>query len=725
MAFSLGYSPWLLLLCVAVAGGLTYWSYRATIPPLSAGWRGLLGGLRFLALTIICLLLFEPVLQQVRSTERPPVLAVLVDESESMQVVTSGDASPGAAVARDSVRPLLETLTDEDAPGAARVFGAGPSLRALSTPTADSLRFEGQRTDLAGALQAVPERLRGTNLDGIVLVSDGQYNTGRNPLRVADRSPVPIHTVTVGDTTRRRDLRLRSIATNERAYLDSEVPVRATLSAQGAEGESVAVTLEQNGETLDRRTVRLPRGTGEVSVDLTFSPSTTGRQRLTVRAAALADEATPRNNAQTVSLRVLDSRRQVLLLGAAPSPSFTALRRVYDRTADTETTARVPTRDGTFLEGPLPDDLSSFDVVVCAGFPSAPVPDAVVERVATQIEDGTPALFVLDRQTDLGAWREHFASVLPAAPGTPSSEAQEASFTVAEGQRQHPIYRIDNADLRLLDRLPPLRTRSIWTPAPDARVLATGAPSAGEGASGEASPPLLVVRSRAGLRTAALLGTGVWRWALLPSQLNSAAPLWPGLASNLLRWVGTEADDAPVRVRPTATTFDGTEPVGLTGQVYDESRQPVPDATVDVTVTDSAGTEYPYTMEPVGQGRYTLDVGTLPEGPYRYTARARRGGAQLGTDTGSFSVAPLRLEYQAPRADPVLMRQIASRSGGAAHTAATAEQLPDFLARSASFSPETIRESSEAELWRTSLFLGVLLLLLASEWTLRKYLGLA
>jgi len=726
MAFSLGYSPWLLLLCVAVAGGLTYWSYRATVPPLSAGWRGLLGGLRFLALTIICLLLFEPVLQQVRSTERPPVLAVLVDESESMQVVTSGDASPSAAAARDSVRPLLETLTGEGAPGAVRVFGAGPSLRGLSTPTADSLRFEGQRTDLAGALRAVPERLRGTNLDGIVLVSDGQYNTGRNPLRVADRSPVPVHTVTVGDTTRRRDLRLRSIATNERAYLDSEVPVRATLSARGAEGESVAVTLERNGETLDRRTVRLPRGTGEVSANLTFSPSTTGRQRLTVRAATLADEATPRNNAQTVSLRVLDSRRQVLLLGATPSPTFTALRRVYDRTADTETTARVPTRDGTFLEGPLPDDLSSFDVVVCAGFPSAPVPDAVVERVATQIEDGTPALFVLDRQTDLGAWREHFASVLPATPDPPSSEAREASFAIAEGQRQHPIYRIDNADLRLLDRLPPLRTRfTAWTPAPDARVLATGAPSSGEGASGEASSPLLVVRSRAGLRTAALLGTGVWRWALLPSHLDSAAPLWPGLASNLLRWVGTEADDAPVRVRPTATTFDGTDPVGLTGQVYDESRQPVSDATVDVTVTDSTGTEYPYTMEPVGQGRYTLDVGTLPEGPYRYTARAQRGGAKLGTDTGSFSVAPLRLEYQSPRADPVLMRQIASRSGGTAHTAATAEQLPDFLARSASFSPETVRESSEAELWRTSLFLGVLLLLLASEWTLRKYLGLA
>ncbi len=719
MVFSFGYSPWLLLLCVAVAGGLTYWTYRSTVPPLSTGWRSLLGGLRFLALALICLLLFEPVLQQIQSTERPPVLAVLVDESESMRVVTAGDQSPSAKTARDSVRSVLETLAAE-VPGSVRFFGAGSSVRTLPTPPTDSLRFGGARTDLARALQAVPEQLRTENLKGIVLVSDGQSNTGRNPLRVADRSAVPIHTVTVGDTTRQRDLRLRSVATNERAYLDSEVPVRASLTTTGGGGESVKVVLEQNGQTIDQSPVRLPTGTGEVSVDLTFEPTQAGLQQLTVRASELPDEATTRNNAKTVSLRVLESKRKVLLLGAAPSPNFTALRRVYDRNADTDVTARVPTPDGSFLGGALPEDLSSFDVVVSAGFPSDPVPEETVDRVGTLVEDGTPALFFLDRQTDLGAWSNHFASVLPATPGTAATGFDEATFQVAEGQDQHPVYRLGDADLRMLDRLPPLRTSDIdWSPSPDARVLATATPASGEGSS-----PLLVVRSRAGLRTATFLGTGVWRWALLPGRLESADPLWPGLASNLLRWVSTEADDAPVRVQPVASTFDGGEPVSFTGQVYDESRQPVPDAAVEITVTDSAGTEYPYTMDPVGQGRYTLDIGTLPEGTYRYSARAQLEGTELGTDQGEFSVAPLRLEYQAPRADAVLMRQIATRSGGTTHAASTADELPAALERQASFSAETVRQTSESELWRTSLFLVVLLLLLAGEWTLRKYLGL-
>lgn len=717
MAFSFGYSPWLLLLCVAVAGGLTYWTYRATVPSLSAGWRLLLGGLRFLALALICFLLFEPVLQQFRSTERPPVLAVLVDDSQSMQVVTAGDTSaarPNAA--RTSVRPVLDALQDEAMPGTARFFRVGEASRALSGAIIDSLRFDGARTDLASGLQAAPEELRDENLGGIVLVSDGQYNTGQNPLRVADRSPVPVHTVTVGDTARQRDLRVQDVSTNDRAYLNSSVPVRVTLSVTEGPGQPVPVTLEQSGRTLDQRPVRLPDGTGEVSVDLTFEPEQAGLQQVTVRVPELAGEVTTRNNAQSTSLRVLESKRQVLLLGAAPAPDVSALRRVYERTADTEVTARIPTPDGTFLEGPLPDDLSAFDVVVLAGFPSPSVPDDVVQRVATLVNDGTPALFFLDRQTDLAAWTEHFEASLPARPDASTSSFAEASFRIVESARQHPVFRIEGAEGALFERLPPLQVpASAWTPTPDAQVLGTAATT---------SAPLLVLRRRAGLRTAAFLGSGVWRWALLPSELRAADPLWPGLASNLLRWAGTEADDSPVRVRPTASTFGGTDAVSFAGQVYDQSRQPVSDATVKVTVTDSTGTEYPYTMDPTGQGRYTLDVGTLPEGTYQYEAQARLGEADLGTDRGEFSVAPLRIEYQSPRADAVLMRQLASRAGGTAYTPETIDRLPAELAGQASFSSDVVQRSSEAELWRTSLFLIAILALLASEWTLRKFLGL-
>jgi hypothetical protein len=130
-------------------------------------------------------------------------------------------------------------------------------------------------------------------------------------------------------------------------------------------------------------------------------------------------------------------------------------------------------------------------------------------------------------------------------------------------------------------------------------------------------------------------------------------------------------------------------------------------------------------MEPLGNGRYTLDVGSLPEGTYRYSATATLDDTSIGTDNGSFSVEALRLEYQQTRADPVLMRRIAARSGGNAYTAETASALPADLGADSSFAPTVSTNTREAELWRTSLFLAIILVLLAAEWTLRKRFGLS
>ena len=719
MAFSLGYSPWLLGVSLLVAGALTYWSYRSTTPAVAPAWRGLLGGLRFLSLALICVLLLEPVVRTLQETEEPPVLAVLVDNSRSMRVVGGASADTSAGGVRARLQSVLGPLRD-DLPGTARVFGFDASVREVTGSPLDSLAFDGARSDIGAALQAVSETMQGENLRGIALVSDGQYNSGQNPSRVADRAGLPIHTVTVGDTARQRDLQIRDVVTNDLSYVDTEVPVRVTLGATDLGGASTTLSLLRDGTVLDTARVPLSGGPTERSVDLQFRPRTPGLTQLTVRAAAVEGEATTQNNVRTVSLRVLESKRQALLLGAAPSPNFTALRRVLEQDANTTVTTRVPKMDGAFYEGPLPDTLGRYDVFVVAGFPSSVVPEAAVQAVAAQLDEGMPAVFVLDAQTDLDAWRTHFADALPAAPETTPLRLMEASFRPVEARRAHPIFRIEDADVSLFRRLPPVSVpTTAWRPTPDAQVLGQAA-----GPSLDQESPVLVVRRRAGRRTAALLATETWRWATLSADLAAADPLWPGLVSNLLRWVTTQSDDRQVRVQPVTSTFEGDEPVEFAGDIYDESMTPVSDAGVSVVITDSTGTEYPHSMDPLGNGRYALDVGALPEGQYRYEATAERAGTTLGRDQGDFSVGALRLEYQQTRANPVLMRRVAARSGGTAYTAGEAGRLAADLQASETFTASVSTQSTEAELWRTSIFLAVILALLAAEWTLRKRVGL-
>lgn len=718
MSFSFSASPVLLALCLLVAAGFSYLAYRRTVPPVSTAKRILLGGLRFVALALILFLLFEPIARQFSRTERPPVLAVLVDDSESLRVTTaSGDSAASSAEAR--VQTALEQLRDSGLEGEQRLFRFSQTLDPAESQ--DSLRFDGSRTDIAAALVALRDQLQDANLQGVALVSDGQYNTGRNPLYVAERYTVPIHTIAVGDTTRQRDVQVRRITTNDIAYVNTELPVQVGLRAEDYGGSSVRVRLLQDGEELAAETVTLPSGTAEVPVDLAFTPEATGLQRLTVRVSRLDGEATYRNNSQSFSVQVLENKRRVLLLGAAPSPNFAAVRRLLSADPNTETTALVPQRSGDFYQGALPDDLSTFDVFVLAGFPGPSVPDEVVRRVADAAETGErPVLFLLDRQTDLQALDAAFEDVLPVALDRVRPGFVEASFELTEQARSHPVFSIEDAPEDLWDQLPPLQyNESRWQPSPDARVLATASV---RGVS--LDDPLLVLRRRAGQRTAALLATGTWRWANLPSDLAAAEELWPGLLNNLVQWVAAREDDRLVRVQPVEQTFGGGAPIQFTGQVYNESLTPLPDATVSVTITDSSGAQFPYTMEPVGNGRYVLDVGSLPEGSYRYTAEASQDDASVGSDQGQFSVGSLTLEYRETRANTALMQQIAQRSGGTFFTPESASELPRILEASSSFSSLVVEEERDTELAHLYGFLIVIVTLLATEWAIRKRSGM-
>ncbi|PSQ82206.1 MAG: hypothetical protein BRD46_00080 [Bacteroidetes bacterium QS_8_68_15] len=755
MPLSFGHPAWLLGLAAAGAGALTWGVYRRSSPPLSEGRRALLGGLRFLALVIVLFLLFEPVWRQISERETPPAVAVLLDDSQSLRI-TAADSAAAADTTealREVARRALDGLAGgSDALDDARVhffgFSAG-AVRRLPGPSSssaaddgpaapfDSLRFDGTRTDLSAAIEGAREQLRGENLRAIVLASDGQYNTGRNPLYAAARSPVPIHTVTLGDTARRRDVILRRARTNDLAYTDTEVPVRIGVQAEGYAGqEAVQVSLYDGSERLASERITLPGGSSAAqTVELTFTPTEAGFKRLTASVARLDGEATYRNNTRPVSLRVLDRQRQVLLLGAAPGPSFSSTRRLLDNDRAADVTARVPRGSGQFYGGALPDSLAdAFDVAVLAGFPGNAVAAQTARRVAAAIDDGLPALFLLSRQTDLQALQNHFSDALPAAPEQVRASSVPATLAPTAVGRRHPVFeRLSStaggasSPADPWTRLPPLsKNQTRWKLTPAARTLA-----AARVRGVDTGDPLLLTRRRSGQRSAMLLGSGTWRWANLPASLSDVASLWPSLLSGLVQWTSAAENDRPVRVEPARPTFAGGRPVRLNGQVYDSALDPVEGASVEVVLTggpsDEEAKRYSLQMRSLGGGRYALEAPALPPGRYDYRATATKGEQTLGTDRGAFTVGETTLEYRHTRADAALMRRIAQRSGGSFQTTSgndEATRLPAQVAR-AGLEPLVERTPHETRLWERYGFLVAALLLLGAEWVLRRRSGMS
>ena len=718
MSFSFGLSPWLLVLCSIAAGALALWLYRRTVPQLSLAKRITLGLLRFAALFLILFLLFEPILRLVDRDEEQAVLAVLVDDSQSLLMTSSADST--AAPIRDRIRSLFDHLPASVRGADIHVYSFSDDL-APTERSIDSLAFDGSRTNIARSLEQLRERVGEGNLRAAVLLSDGQYNTGRNPLYVADRYPVPIYTMVLGDTSRHRDVLIRRVITNDIAYLDTDLPVEVALRSEGFAGQAVSVSLLRDGELLTSRQVRLPEGSSEITVDLTVRPEEEGLHRYVAAVTRLDGEATFRNNVESFAVRVLRSERKILLLAAAPGPDVSATGQLLAESATFEYDTRIQKSPGEFYEGPLPASLGEYDVIVMAGYPGRAAAPSDMQRIRSAAEEGTPIFFLFTRSTHIQFVDEQFGDVLPVVPERLRSSMIEVSFTSTAAAGRHPIMNIPDASPQSWLRLPPLvASQTRWLASPDAQVLAQT-----QVRGVELDDPLLVARRRAGNRSAALLGAGTWRWRNVSEDLGEIAHLWPTLFSNALEWLSAREDDQPVRVVPVRDLFAGGEDIEFAGQVYDESLNPISDATVELNISAQDGTVYPFVMQPIGNGRYTLDAGTFPEGTYTYEAVAQANDTDIGGDSGSFAVGSLTLEYKETRANAPLMRQIAQRSGGELIDPDRMEVFTSGLGATGAFAPVIVETEREIELRRRYIFLAIVVALLTIEWFIRKRSGMA
>ena len=158
--------------------------------------------------------------------------------------------------------------------------------------------------------------------------------------------------------------------------------------------------------------------------------------------------------------------------------------------------------------------------------------------------------------------------------------------------------------------------------------------------------------------------------------------------------------------------------------MYDESLNPVPDASVEIGFISPDGVEFPYLMHAIGSGRYTLDAGALPEGGYSWTATAHRGDESLGSDRGEFVVGSLTLEYREPGADATLMRQVAQRSGGVLLDQSRPESFVEGLSAYLEGASDTISQTTEEDLRKHPALLLLIIALLAAEWFFRKRNGM-
>jgi hypothetical protein len=704
----------LIVLAAGGAGALALLAYRYTVPPVSRLLRSILTILRALGLFFLFLLIGEPLLSLVYHRFEKPVLALLLDQSKSMTIQDkTGDRKAILLKTLDS--PELQSLESKSDV----LFGAfDTKLHIFQSFTKDSVSFAGDGTDIGGALKQLKALTTDRNIQGVLLITDGNATTGSSPLFEAEETGLPVFAVGIGDTSEPHDVLVRRVLANTITYVGNKVPVNVTLKSSGFTNQKVEVTLVEGGKTLDQKTVKLEPGTREYDVPLSFVPDLEGTKKITVEVSELSDEISHQNNRSSLYVKVLKSKMRVLLIAGAPSPDVAAVRRALQDDNNIDVRPFIERGNGQFYEGVLSDqEMRDAECIVLVGYPTAASSATSLTSVANAAAGGKGIMCVLSRTTDFRKLRS-LQAFLPFTVPLQTGEEIQAFLAVSDAQRTNPILRISSS-FDIFSKLPPVFSFDApFGAKPEAVVLASA-----KILSTTTNEPLFVSRHVNRSKSLALLCYGLWRWKSYSEGVPGSERVLENLFSNSVRWLVTRDDEKPVQVRPTKEIFAGSDPVEFTAQVYDENYRPIDEAEVSVAVSRK-GQASQLTLTSLGNGRFEGGYDPLPEGDYTYTAKAVSGDRQLAEERGSFSVGGLNVEFQETRANKLLLQQIAARTGGKYYEASDLRHLPEDVAALPNFRPRDVSVAEQFELWNRSWMLYTVLALFALEWLVRKRNGM-
>jgi hypothetical protein len=687
--------PPAVIILIAVGLILLSWvSYRkfSSIPSLSR-W-GLIS-LRASALIIILLLLLNPYFYSSQEVELQPNIAVFLDNSESVGI------TKGEYRGLESYNELLNTLDFESRNIAdIQFYSIGQAVKEFHL---DSLNATETQTNLSNPINSVLEMEE--QVQAGVIISDGIITFGRNPSVNAFNSSIPLYTIAVGDTSKVRDISVSNVLTNTTGYTNTNHIIEAEITQSGFANNTVSVSLVSDNEVLDSKEVSFETDDQLKNVQFELELTEAGLKQFEIQVTPLADEWTQSNNNRLFSIDILDSKVRILHVAFEIHPDVKAVRSIIQKDESNELTTLTWLGGNRFIEE-LPEE-SEFNLIIIHGLPNTRQAFSFLEGI-----DNTPSLF-FELSSSSGN-RLQNQSQIELINARNNRVVQVTLNQLLEADEQ-PI--LELPALNFMDSPPlfsPLRTE-----ISDLQSTALFSVNF-DGLNTDF--PAVAVLEQGNIRRSHVLP---WGWyKMTQSTDEDQREFVSTLISNLVSWTSSDPDNRLLRISPSKKTFSTVESPIINGSLQNERGDPESEGIIEIELQTTDGESRTFNMENSGNGNYRLDLPRLSEGLYSYNAVARKGEREIESRSGEFLVSNSSSELTNTIRDDGLLRAVAQNSGGSFFTYQNADALWDSLRSANVLETQTEVIENYSFPVRSVYWFMLVLLLLGSEWLLRKYYSL-
>ncbi len=668
-----------------------------------------------------------------------PRLTILVDTSESMLTEDCRGASRIEYVARQLLTPrrLQEWQTQFDV----QVQGFDVNVAPLSLEQFHNdprSIADGRATHLADSVSRGVSRLSGgPSGDVLMVISDGR-DTEDAPVvpaaELAAARSTPIFTVGVGGNRSAVDAAVLAVPMQDALLPGEPGGILVKVYQSGLDGATATATLKGNGES---QRVTLHFGDQQVvEAQLAIEREEPGQYEFEVALEPVGGETELTNNTQTVFVEVMKRKMRVLLLEGEPfwDTKFLAqsLRKdeQVELTQITQLGSDKQEKIVTRREGSSPgvprtaEEWGEYDVVIFGRGLERLLDQTAATAFASYVRDGGHVIFARgpawDDTTTAGARVQSALEVLlPVVWG--GSTRESLSLAVTPSGRTSAWFATSKMGVDVesaFQRLPGFeRLDGVEREKSGTLVLVR---AFGGGPEADGLPAITRMPYGRG-QVVGILGEGLWRWGLLPPELQDLRSFYDTFWSNLVRWLSLGGDFAPgqqvsLQLSRTSARLGDELTVDV---VY---RQPPPtgaDPRLELRGPDGDTIDIALHELPGQSPRYRATLSPPATGVYRVTAHTP--GMTPAQLEKRLNVYEVNLERLQTSANYLALQMLAEHSGGALFEAENLGSLGETLQR---HRQSMLIPPQREYLWDRAWIMTLLLIWAGAEWLFRRMVGL-
>ena len=763
---------WLIpaLLWMGVGAATVLWAYSKA--PIENNIRKACIGLKCVGLLLLLFCLLDPMATQKRAKPGANRLALVVDNSEGLNLSDSGESQSRAQILQKTIAPKSKNWQSKlahDFELKRYTFDA----RLKNVDNYNSLSFDGQSSNLGEALTTLSRRYQGQPLAGIVVFTDGVATDLEGELSLPEGIP-PVYPIVIGESAPKRDVALGTVTPTQTSFEDAPVTITAQIKTRGCDEEVVSAKLQlldSDGETstlIKELKQKVDGDKSEFSFRFQVRPAVQGIifYRLTVGTSGGKAEATQSNNSRVVVVDRGGGPYRVLYVSGRPNWEYKFLKRAVDEDKEVGLTAliRIARKEAKFeFKGrrgenanPLArgsgQDVGDYDKPVLVrlntvnanelktGFPSEP--EELFAYSAVVIDDLEADFFTPNQHTLIQKFvsergggllmlggqesfrqgkydRTPIGNLLPVYLDKPqdTSALNNLKYSITRDGWLQPWVRLrdnESAETTRLEEMTEfLSLNRVRGKKPGANVLATV--STGNGLINE---PALITQPFGRGRVGSVLLGDLWRWGLKgETQREDQDKAW----RQMMRWL---VADVPLPFELTTTQSPGKSGRTLKLKAHDKNYEPLENANVSLKVK-TAGTNKTVIMQAEEQtekaGIYQSQYVAHNNGGYLAEAEVRdETGKLLGRHQAGWATDFAAAEYRSLSPNRALLEEIASKTGG---RVIEMDKLDSFI-RELPALRAPVTEIRHTPLWHQGPVFLLALICFIAEWLLRRRKGL-